>query len=970
MMMNESAGKAPSCLAIAEKRQAPARPGGCVGIFFQLFDWHRRFAKKRLFSRKLLAPARTKQVSRNFRRDEKMPVAKLHLIADENEGGFPNSRRNGNKNLDLEQRQKHETQAPGLVARLMGLESMPAAQKKATGPLSCDTRHGKVEKFLLGSKGSTKEDDLNNEKGQLKHELRPQKLQKTGPLERRVVTRFGAEAFQIKGVLTKSRKQHHPKLLSPMRSPRISSVRNTSRSSRLIDAAARILEPGLQARNRVKCALPYSTSAYPSSEVGIAERSPSESQNVFTRAICSEAEAAGQTSCINCGNLVDIDLIQETSQQMLDHANITLNPFHASYLDSGINKPRPPPAALMRERDLTYRRRQRESVAPSSPPNCHFQAFNVPLKDAKPLPKECHEQRCIPSHKCNPHHEESPSSALKNSPTTQNEMLETGRTPPNAKCSNSNSRKALSSGNSATGAKDFVALNRSLSGRTRSRVPVKAENSGSDAARKTRVRRADSLSQFRTPARKIRSPNVDGPVESPSFVSSEVGKQNDAQHNAIPRTKVNFRASSSDRSCERSKLVGEADRIKAAGTNNDSVVSFTFNSPLKHKSGFPAGIDDKRSGKGLPGGKASDSREPVFNRSDDEAAFQKQLPWNGDALGAILECKLKELISQEEDELSTACAMPKRSTAMILQELIAALTAAPPLSQDCDMLDAGNAFKKKAITEGTLIGFSSDVNHLSPGSVLDASFSNDSCISSGLDDSTGLKLHPDFMDYPDTLQPLNLEAELLDSATSLENGSSYRNMLIDLIDRITRLIGGLDLLVLELTGSRLTHAKDVMLHAELLFADLTRRHSSGMKDFIITLFLLDELECAAATTWTDIKSLFGSEEAKEGNQLRRFLFDCLLECLDSKYRRYCNFGYQGWTRQSMFLNVEKLIKDVGGEVRKWACLAGMIPDGIIDYEMSNALGKWTDFDIEAFENGAELGEDILSNLVEEIVMDL
>lgn len=131
MMNNESAGKAPSSLAIAEKRQAPARPGGCVGIFFQLFDWHRRFAKKRLFSRKLLAPgnvlalpihffivlgfarssprwwanlwscilhvmvnhcnvhtfyfwfdvsARTKQVSRNFRRDEKMPVAKLHLV--------------------------------------------------------------------------------------------------------------------------------------------------------------------------------------------------------------------------------------------------------------------------------------------------------------------------------------------------------------------------------------------------------------------------------------------------------------------------------------------------------------------------------------------------------------------------------------------------------------------------------------------------------------------------------------------------------------------------------------------------------------------------------------------------------------------------------------------------------------------------------------------------------------------------
>lgn len=52
--MNDTTGKTASGLAITEKR--PHRPGGCVGIFFQLFDWNRRFAKKKLFSRKLLPP--------------------------------------------------------------------------------------------------------------------------------------------------------------------------------------------------------------------------------------------------------------------------------------------------------------------------------------------------------------------------------------------------------------------------------------------------------------------------------------------------------------------------------------------------------------------------------------------------------------------------------------------------------------------------------------------------------------------------------------------------------------------------------------------------------------------------------------------------------------------------------------------------------------------------------------------------
>lgn len=52
--MNDSLAITASSLAITEKK--PQRPGGCVGIFFQLFDWNRRFAKKKLFPKKLLSP--------------------------------------------------------------------------------------------------------------------------------------------------------------------------------------------------------------------------------------------------------------------------------------------------------------------------------------------------------------------------------------------------------------------------------------------------------------------------------------------------------------------------------------------------------------------------------------------------------------------------------------------------------------------------------------------------------------------------------------------------------------------------------------------------------------------------------------------------------------------------------------------------------------------------------------------------
>ncbi|CAA0809273.1 Unknown protein, partial [Striga hermonthica] len=50
-----------SSLSVVEKKS-----GGCVGIFFQLFDWNRRMAKKKLFSSKLLPPVRLKQASKKL----------------------------------------------------------------------------------------------------------------------------------------------------------------------------------------------------------------------------------------------------------------------------------------------------------------------------------------------------------------------------------------------------------------------------------------------------------------------------------------------------------------------------------------------------------------------------------------------------------------------------------------------------------------------------------------------------------------------------------------------------------------------------------------------------------------------------------------------------------------------------------------------------------------------------------------
>lgn len=939
--MNENTGQMSSCLAIAENRVH--KPGGCVGIFFQLFDWNRRFAKKKLFSKKLLPPARAKQASKKFKGDEKMPISKLHLIADENSGGFPNVKKNGNRSVDLEK--KHEMRTPSLVARLMGLESMPAVHRdKPKKPSFSDDYVNGDEKFSSNLGGYDKE-ELSLEKGSGKQESRPQKLQKTGPFERRVVTRFGTEALQIKSVLSRSRKHHHhhPKLASPVKSPRISSGRNVSRSSRLFGAATRILEPGLQATNRAKCAITYSSSMHYPPNNEMTEGTHVMSPETLNQSICHASSAKplmGQTSCRNCGNLVDF----RPNAEEQPSACFASNFVNSSSQDSGWSIPRPPVSSHEQERDVVFRRSNDQAVSLVTQEKDNLQIRNEPIAERVPLSHEGQGQWHLSSPTCNPQNDESSSIAFKHRMQTQEHMLlGRDRIPHRSKLSSLQSRRVSAAGNAANGSKDFVALNRSLSGRTRPRVPTKVDSFKFDTERKACNGRADSLPQLKNPVRKRRTINVSGQAESTGFVSSTIAKQRHVQCDTVIGKGMGLNTHSKYH-CDKSRLASQGDGNKETG-----VISFTFNSPMRHKTGIPTEMEEKR------------------RNEDGKTFYQKPLTLRGDALGTLLQEKLKELTSQEDDELMTG-APTKRSAAMILQELISALTADQPLSQDGHIFNKDLVFENEAKME-RLAGSSREGHHFSPGSVLEASFS-----SSSLDESPVPKhrLCPDSMDYSyDQLQPLEPDVDLLDSATSLDKGRTGSELVTNFVRNVSKMLHIIDLTGARLTGIKLAHANEVILNAELLlFGAMTAHNSDGMEGFLIIPHLLDQLESFARVAWTNSNEFIGLEDTKEGNRLRGFLFDCIIECLDSKYNLYCSSGFRAWSRLPLCMNTKMLILDVEEEVRRWTDLAGMVPDEIIEWEMSHSLGKWTDFDIEAFETGHQIDGDILQNLVEEIVMDL
>lgn len=605
-------------------------------------------------------------------------------------------KKNGHRSSSVDLETKHEMKAPSLVARLMGLESMPTLQKdkpkKPSFSGSCDVRE---EKFVNEHSGSNREDS-SLEKGGARIESRPQKIQKTGQSERRAVTRFGAEALQIKSVLSRSRK-HHSKFASPVKSPRVSSARNVSRTSRLIDAATKILEPGLQATNRAKSALTYSSLTH-----------YAVTNEVFTEARmgCMSPElskqsgynvSAGKSSCRNCGNFLDVvDCQPNVEEQPFVYSSPASNLVNISSPGSGNSKSKLPMSSMDRERVVNLQQcDQPISLGAVEKDNCNMRSVRTPSPDRKPPLQEGQVQWHLTSQQRKPQKEEPSSFNSKQKTQNQNRMsLDGDRIPSRAKLSNLQSKRVSSPVNTVSGVKDFVALNRSLSGRTRARATAKLENSTSEAERKPFNQQDDSLSQLRTPVRKRRTVGVNGQVESTGFVNSMLGKQRNVRCDVGNGKEIGQNARSVDQISAKNRAARHRDGSRSNGNKESDVISFTFNSPIRHKKGISTEVKEQIKDENDFG-----SRNAYEN---DGLSLQKQWPLRGDALGALLEEKLKELTSQE-DELITAGSSPKRSTAMILQELISALTADEPIPREGHVSDMDVAFQVGPLIIGILL---------------------------------------------------------------------------------------------------------------------------------------------------------------------------------------------------------------------------------------------------------------------------
>ncbi|XP_022148192.1 uncharacterized protein LOC111016924 [Momordica charantia] len=923
----ENTGRASSCLAISEKKTH--KPGGCVGVFFQLFDWNRRLAKRKLFSRKLLPPARTKQSTKKFKGGEKMPVSKNHLIADENRGGFPNVKKNGNRCTDIEH--KNEMRVPGLVARLMGLESMPVLSRERPKKTGFSNPCDSVEKKIV--------EELNLEKASAKVEARPLKLQKTGQEERKVMRRIGAEVLQYKSVMSRSRKHHPPKFPSSAKSPRLPSGRNVSRASRLIDVASKILEPGLQASNRAKSAITlpksmhYSPNEVVPREIGVVPLEGYDSSQSFM----------GQASCRNCNNLLKVEVFNN----IVEEYPSTIPPHDSTYANDslqglGWSEMISPELHLQRESDEVFQTNCDQPISFDSKHNeskgciksqLYSIAGRLPLNNGSPFPLSRPSGQQFKLRTNEP-------SVVKHcsQPEVRMTSVRDGVSPKSKSSILQSRRTTISSANTVGETKNFVAFNRSVNGCSRGKLPAKVENSKFSVGRKSFNGGEDVSSQSGTSPRKRRTAHLSGHIESKDAVDSPATKQRSPQCDKLPRTSSRIQRKSlpTKQPCAANRLAGRREAGDRVCRRDTDTVSFICDSPIKQKATA-----------------ATEMNESMANEGN--MPYQKPSLFGGEAID-ILEQKLKELTSQGNDESASGSPL-KKPASVIIQELISALAAAQKVSLEGSNMDVTYCDDSN---EERLTRTSKGLDHHSPGSVLEASFS-----SSSLDESSGCRMPAESVDCSiDQSQQSEPDADLLDSATSLSEGNLGSERVTEVFDAISSILQSYNLTGIRLTGSKLTHAREVMLNTEILFG----RYENNL--LIVPPLFVDELETFTCEMWTNSSNMSNSENSKEVNHLRKFLFDCLIECLDSKHSQFYYGGSNAWTRTFPAPSARVVIQDVEKKIKKWGDFVGMVTDEIVEWEMSHSLGKWSDFSIEELESGAEIGVEILQILIDEIVTEL
>ena len=156
----------------------------------------------------------------------------------------------------------------------------------------------------------------------------------------------------------------------------------------------------------------------------------------------------------------------------------------------------------------------------------------------------------------------------------------------------------------------------------------------------------------------------------------------------------------------------------------------------------------------------------------------------------------------------------------------------------------------------------------------------------------------------------------------------------------------------------LDYVNDILCNVELMYMDF----AIGRARDIVNPHLFNQLESRKKGYESD---------GGESRIRRKVIFDCVSECLDLRCRRYVGGGHKMWAKGiAMVRRNEWLAREVYKEISSWRGMGDSMVDELVDKDMSSQYGRWLEFEVDTFELGAEVEDQIFNSLVDDFVAEI
>ncbi|KAI5446522.1 hypothetical protein KIW84_014386, partial [Lathyrus oleraceus] len=113
----------------------------------------------------------------------------------------------------------------------------------------------------------------------------------------------------------------------------------------------------------------------------------------------------------------------------------------------------------------------------------------------------------------------------------------------------------------------------------------------------------------------------------------------------------------------------------------------------------------------------------------------------------------------------------------------------------------------------------------------------------------------------------------------------------------------------------------------------------------------------------------GFKSDDESRIERKVIFDIVSECMDLRCRSYVGGGYRMWSKGfEMVRRKDWLAKDVYKEILGLRGMRDSMVDELVDKDYQ--YEKWLDYEVDAFEFGEEVMDQIFDSLVDDVFYEM